>query len=372
MQRLRLLMVEDSEDDAELLVREIRRSERFELECRRVDTAAALRAALRAEDWDVVICDYNIPGFGAPEAIAVAREDGRDEPFIVVSGTVKEEMAVEVLKAGAHDFVVKDRLARLVPAIVRELKEAEIRRERRQALEDLKLALQARDEFLSIASHELKTPITSLDLQLWSALGLVRGRSLDGLGEKLTSKLQTAARQVDRLTALINNLLDVTRMTSGRMRVVKRETDLAQVVRDVTARFRELSAGEPTQLRVEASNPMLGSWDPVLLETIVNNLISNAMKFGAGKPVDVTVSADSGNAKLTVTDHGLGIGPRDQQRIFGRFERAVPESHFGGLGVGLWIARKATEAHDGHIRVSSAPGEGATFVVELPRNRLEA
>jgi signal transduction histidine kinase len=368
---LRLLIVEDSDDDARLLAMEVRRSG-YDLDSRRVETANAMRAALAAERWDAILCDYRLPAFDALAAIAVAQEGGRDVPFIVVSGTVKEEFAVKVLKAGAHDFVVKDRLARLVPAIARELKEAEMRRERRQALEDLKVAVKARDEFLSIASHELKTPLTTLDLQVWSALGLVRGRSLEGLGDKLTSKLQTAARQVDRLTALINNLLDVTRMTSGRMQVVKRETDLAEIVRDVAARSRELMAKDVTPIVVNAQSPVRGLWDPVLLETIVSNLVSNAIRFGSGEPVEISVSSDANLATLVVRDHGIGIDLEDQQRIFGRFERAVPERHFGGFGIGLWVTRQATEAHDGRIRVSSLPGAGSTFVVELPRRELDA
>jgi signal transduction histidine kinase len=330
-----------------------------------------MRAALDNEQWDAILCDYRLPGFGALAAVAIAQERGSDIPFIVVSGTVKEEAAVEALKAGAHDFIVKDRLARLVPAITRELKEAEIRCERRQALEDLKLAVKARDEFLSIASHELKTPLTALDLQICSALRLVQGRALDGVGPKLTSKLHVATRQVERLTVLINNLLDVTRITSGQMRLVKRETDLAEIVRDVGSRSCEMLGGSESQVQIDAGHAVRGFWDPVLLETIVSNLVSNAVKFGGGKPVEVTVGADAQTATLTVRDHGIGIEPKNQERIFGRFERAVPDKHFGGFGVGLWIARRASEAHDGRIHVSSAPGAGSTFVVELPRGSAE-
>lgn len=370
MRRLRMLLVEDSEDDAALLALEIRKGG-FELVLRRVETAVAMRAALDSEEWDAILCDYRLPGFGALAAIAVAQEGGHDIPFIVVSGTVKEEAAVEALKAGAHDFIVKDRLARLLPAITRELKEAEIRRERRQALGDLKLAVKARDEFLSIASHELKTPLTALDLQICSALRLVQGRALDGLGPKLTSKLHVATKQVERLKGLINNLLDVTKITAGRMRPVKRETDLAEIVRDVGTRSREMLGGSESQVHIDAGRPIRGFWDPVLLETIVSNLVSNAVKFGEGKPVEVTVGADAERATLTVRDYGIGISPSDQERIFGRFERAVPDKHFGGFGVGLWIARQATEAHDGTIHVSSTPGAGSTFVVQLPRGSAE-
>jgi signal transduction histidine kinase len=361
--QLRLLVVEDSEDDAALLALEVRRGG-YALTHQRVETAETMRAALAAGQWDIILCDYRLPSFDVLAAIKIAHESGHDLPFIVVSGAVMEETAVEVLKAGAHDFVVKDRLARLVPAITRELREAEIRRERRQALEDLKRAVQARDDFLAIASHELKTPLTTLRLQVWSAFRLIDDRVGEGVRDKLIAKLAAAEHQVERLTALIDRLLDVTRMTSGRVQPERRDTDLAKIVRAVVSRSQEQDG---VSIAVDSDGPVVGSWDPMLLETIVSNLVSNALKFGGGKPVEVAVSADGGLATFRVTDHGIGIEPSDQTRIFQRFERSIPERHFGGFGVGLWIARLATEAHDGRIRVSSAPGAGSTFVVELPR-----
>jgi signal transduction histidine kinase len=363
--RVRLLMVEDSEDDATLLARALRQGG-YDLVYRRVETANAMRSALAGEPWDAILCDYRLPGFGALEAIAIAQEHDRDIPFVVVSGAVKEETAIEALKAGAHDFIVKDRLARLVPAIARELKEAQIRRERRQALKELKLAVTARDQFLSIASHELKTPLTTVILQVASVLKLVRSQGPDRVAQQVASKLEIAEGQLDRLTALINNLLDVTRITSGRLQLERQSTDLALLVRALIARSCQLLPGDQLSLVVEADRPVVGTWDPILLETIVSNLLSNAIKFGAGRPVEVAVSGDEDLARLVVTDHGIGIEPRDQERIFQRFERAVPEHHFGGLGVGLWIVRQAAEAHGGRIRVSSSPGAGSTFVVELP------
>jgi signal transduction histidine kinase len=363
--QLRLLMVEDSEDDATLLARAVRQGG-YDLVYRRVETANAMRAALAARPWDAILCDYQLPEFGALGAIAVAQEQDRDIPFLVVSGAVKEETAIEALKAGAHDFILKDRLARLVPAIGRELKEAQIRRERRQALDELKLAVKARDEFLAIASHELKTPLTAVILQVGSMLKLVRSEPSERIAQQVASKLEVTEGQLGRLTTLINNLLDVTRITSGRLRLERQSTDLALLVRTVTDRSRQLSPRDQLSLVVQADCPVSGFWDPILLETIVGNLLSNAIKFGAGRPIEVAVSADGDLARLVVTDHGIGIEPRDQERIFERFERAVPDRHFGGFGVGLWIVRQVAEAHGGRIRVSSSPGAGSTFVVELP------
>jgi signal transduction histidine kinase len=192
----------------------------------------------------------------------------------------------------------------------------------------------------------------------------VRDRHPDELGDRLMSKLKMAHRQIDRLTTLINKLLDVTRITSGRLQPERSETDLANVVRAVVARSRD---EDGASIEVAPSRPVSGFWDPLLLEAIVSNLVSNALKFGAGKPVEVAITANPDLATFRVTDHGIGIDPSDQERIFQRFERAVPEQHFGGFGVGLWIARQAAEAHNGRIRVSSVPGAGSTFVVELPR-----
>ena len=368
---LRVLLIEDSPDDAALFERELGRSGR-DLTLERVETEATLRSALAKVRWDAILCDYNLPGFGAMAALAVLQETGNDIPFIVVSGTVGEETAVEALKAGAHDFVMKDRLARLLPAISREIREAEVRRERRQAMEDLRRAVEVRDEFLSVASHELRTPLTALDLQIDFALRLSRGQTQGGLGagetllHQVGVKLERAARQVDRIAALIDNLLDVTLMASGRLVLTQRRVDLTMLVGELVDRLRESSEKQCADIRVDAADTVIGFWDQLLIESVVSNLLSNAIKFGAGRPIVVTVAAVDAKARLTVADHGIGIDPEARDRIFERFGRGVSERHYGGFGLGLWVARQAVEAHGGTIQVSSAFGSGSTFVVELP------
>ncbi len=360
---LRLLLIEDSELDAELLLRELRGGG-YDVTHLRVHTAEAMRAAL-GQAWDVVLCDYHMPRFGAMAALSTLKEAGLDIPFIMVSGTIGEDAAVASLKAGAHDFLLKGRLARLIPAIERELREAQIRRERRQAVEDLKLAVQARDEFLAIASHELKTPITALELQLAGGLKLLKERSTVSV-ENMQSKLALAARQVDRLKLLINNLLDVTRITSGHLTLSRREVDLREVIQRVVSQSQEMMKRSRSELFIHAEDPVVGCWDPVGLEALVNNLLSNAMKFGEGKPIEITAERAGDVARLAVADHGIGIAPEAQQRIFERFERAVSPQHYGGFGIGLWIARQIVEAHGGTIHVSSTEDTGSTFVVSLP------
>jgi signal transduction histidine kinase len=361
---LRVLIVEDSEDDALLVIRALRRGG-YAPEVLRVETDEALRAAL-ADRWDVVISDYVLPRFDGMAALRVVREKaGPELPFVLVSGTIGEERAVEALKSGAGDFVTKQNLMRLVPAIEREIRDAKVRRERRETLEALREAVAARDQFLSIASHELRTPLTSLQLQVQS----LQRALYAGVGDpqRVAGKLKTVARSTERLGELIDRLLDVSRITDGgRMDLALEDVDLVDLASEVVMRYRETLRSSGQQVVLVAPAPVSGRWDRTRLETIVTNLLSNAIKYGQGEPIELRVETAGGRARLSVTDHGIGIAPGDQARIFERFERAVPERHYGGFGLGLWVARLVAEAHGGHLEVHSEEGEGSTFVLELP------
>ncbi len=254
---------------------------------------------------------------------------------------------------------------------VTEHKRAEEERERlyREAQE----AILARDEFLSIASHELKTPLTALQLQLQM---LLRSASKGGLSkltpERLLNKLQLADQQTERLAVLINDLLDVARIRTGRIDIRLEEIDLAQVVRDVLARFEEQIAQAGCTVTLHANEPIVACWDRSRLEQVVTNLLSNAIKYGPGKPVEINILGDNMQAQLIVRDHGIGIAPEHLERIFVRFERAVSANHYGGLGLGLYIVRQIVEALGGSIHVASDYGAGATFTVTLPRTYVTA
>ncbi len=224
-------------------------------------------------------------------------------------------------------------------------------------------AVRARDEFLSIASHELKTPLTSLALQSDSLrLSVRRGDS-----ETLLRKVEVIRRSVDRLGRLVGSLLDLSRITARRLELELEEVDLAEVARDVVARFEEEAGRAGCTLRLDAPEAVTGTWDRLRLDQVITNLLANAVKYGPGKPVDVRVRGEPGHAVISVRDHGIGISSGDQQRIFGRFERAVSKRHYGGFGLGLWIVREIVEALGGVVRVESTPGLGSTFTVELAR-----
>ncbi|MEW5851982.1 MAG: ATP-binding protein [Myxococcota bacterium] len=229
-------------------------------------------------------------------------------------------------------------------------------------------AVQARDEFLSIASHELKTPLTSLVLQIQSLRRMAqRFGSLDQAPpDVVAASLEGVDRQLKRLDGLVGNLLDVARITAGRLGLSLEDVDLASLTRDVVERFAQQAAQAGCSLVVGADTPVRGRWDRIRVEQVITNLLSNAVKYGAGGPVEVSVAEVGGQARLAVRDHGMGISPEDVPRIFERFERAVPARHYGGLGLGLFITRQIVTAHGGTISVTSQPGQGSTFTVDLP------
>jgi PAS domain S-box-containing protein len=222
-------------------------------------------------------------------------------------------------------------------------------------------AVRVRDDFLSIASHELRTPLTPLRLQT-QVLRRLLANGETPAPEKLASSLDTLDRQTDRLGRLVNDLLDVSRITAGKLTLHREPLDLADVAREVVERYAGASRS-----RIELRTlPAPGSWDRVRLEQVATNLLANAIKYGEGKPIDVVVQPGDGGAVLTVCDRGMGIAPQDAERIFGRFERAISATAYGGLGLGLYITRQIVAAHGGRISVDSAPGQGATFTVVLP------
>ena len=236
-----------------------------------------------------------------------------------------------------------------------------------QLNEHLREAVKVRDNFLSMASHELRTPLTVLKIQLGALDRGTRALESEPLRQDMHRRLEVARSQVGRLEKLISNLLDVSRISAGRLHVTLETVDLGTLVEEVLGRYREQLArcGCTLHLRIEPG--VTGRWDGARLDQVITQLITNALKYGAGKPIHVTLLRTSeGGARLTVQDEGVGISPEDQARIFERFQRAVSDKHFAGFGLGLWLVRQSLQALGGNIRVESVPGHGASFTVELP------
>jgi signal transduction histidine kinase len=224
-------------------------------------------------------------------------------------------------------------------------------------------ALRARDELISFAGHDLKTPVTGVRLVLQL---LQRELAQAGDARALEPRLELALRQVDKLGEMSGQLLDISRIAAGQLNMALEQLDLGTVVSDVVARLFP-PAPETPPVAVKLEGPVVGNWDRAHIEQIASNLVANAVKYGNGKPVDVHVWRVDSTAEMDVTDHGMGIPPEEQEQIFARFHRGACAHGKGpGAGLGLWITRKLVEAMGGEIRVASTRGEGSTFTVKLP------
>ena len=239
--------------------------------------------------------------------------------------------------------------------------------ERDGALAKAEKAARIREEFLSIASHELKTPLTSLRLQLQlSQRTMKSGNEAVRLEETLRRSLDLSLQQVTRLTNLVEDLLDVTRIGAGKLPLKFAEVDLTEMVAEVLERHRDQlqSAGCAVEFRPERR--VRAKCDRFRMEQVVSNLLANAAKYGAGKPVEIWIGEVGNSPAIRVRDSGMGIAPEDRGRIFERFERAVSAKSISGLGLGLYISREILRAHGGTIEVDSEVGTGSTFTVEIP------
>jgi len=235
----------------------------------------------------------------------------------------------------------------------------------RETQAELQRSLRMRDEFMSMVAHELRTPLNTLFLETqMRTLNLESGNLAAFAPDKLPKMVARDARQIRSMVRLIDDMLDVSRISSGKLSIRREPVDLATLVRRVA----EDLAPCPDQLRVQVQEEaqVEGYWDAYRVEQIVVNLISNALRYGEGKPVDISLAKTKNSAVLEVRDHGIGIGPKDQERIFDAFERVVNQDSTGGLGLGLFITKQLVDAHGGAITVQSQSGHGALFSVTLP------
>jgi PAS domain S-box-containing protein len=245
--------------------------------------------------------------------------------------------------------------------VTRDLTERRKAEEERLRLAQAQEAIRFRDEFLSIASHELKTPVTALQLQL---VGI--HDQLAGIDAPVEKKVERARRVGDRLAQLVEALLDVSRIATGNLTLNFEVFDLNDAVREITERLRNSAEKAGCELSCCLSDPIHGKWDRLRVEQILMNLISNSIKYAAGTPIDASASRENDVAILKVQDRGPGIPEGDLSRIFERFERASSARHYGGMGLGLYVAHEIAEAHGGTIIASNMPGGGACFTVRLP------
>ncbi|MGE5042341.1 MAG: ATP-binding protein [Candidatus Levyibacteriota bacterium] len=229
-------------------------------------------------------------------------------------------------------------------------------------------AIQTRDEFLSIASHELKTPLTSILLSLQLALKKLQKATKEETDtHDIVKIVEKSIHQTRRMSHLIRDLLDISVMSTGRLTIEPEAVSLNILVQDVIGRFKIEAKNEGSTLTLkEQEADIQGVWDTIRIEQVVSNLLSNAIKYGRGKPILVTISKDNKFAYMKVKDRGFGISKKDQGEIFNAFKRAAMTKDIKGMGVGLYISRQIVEAHGGHLGVESVKGKGSEFSLTLP------
>jgi signal transduction histidine kinase len=373
---LRVLLVEDSEDDAELLLRELRRGG-HDPKWLRVDTREALESALDRQSWDAVFADYSMPRFSAPEAFAVIKQRGLDIPFIIVSGTVGEEAAVAAMKSGVHDYLLKDKLARLVPVVERELREAQVRAERRKIQEQLMISdrMASMGTLAAGVAHEINNPLASVMANLELA-----ATSLGDLAERLGStkdlegieeELQDAREGAERIRNIIRDLKIFSRSGEDRKGLVEVQRVLESTTRmawnEIRHRARLVKNYSAVPL-VEGSEAQLGQ---LFLNLVVN--AAQAIPEGDADNNEVRVSVgadDSGMILVEVADTGAGMPREVQEQLFRPFFTTKPIGV--GTGLGLAICHQIVASLDGRIEYDTEVERGTVFRVYLPPAREEA
>lgn len=367
---LRALIVEDSSNDAHLLVRELKQRG-FELEYERVESREAMKQALLLREWDIVLCDYSLPQFNAMAALAVLKESGIDIPFLVISGTIDEDTAVSVLKAGADDFIVKGRFARLVPAIERETENARLRRSYREGqtkqeslAENLNLVSAELERFLYTAFHELRSPLVTIK----GFLGLLTEDIQSNRPERVESDIERISRAVDKMNELLSGLLKLSQI--GRVSYPYEIVDLQAAARETALRLRDQVSSANANIRIAPDLPAVYA-DPTRLQQVLDILIENAIVHssdGHAASVEVGAQAGDGEHVIFVKDNGRGIDPRYHARIFNLFEKLDLATE--GTGIGLAIVKRIVEIHGGRVWVESeGENKGSTFYFTLPNDR---
>ena len=486
---LRVLIVEDSPDDATLIIRHLIKGG-YEPDSTIVQNADEMRRALAGKEWDLILCDYSMPAFDTFAALTVARDSALDLPFVVVSGSIDQETAVAAMRAGASDYLLKDNLTRLVPAIRREIQEAHSRRSRRIAEQELaavkeELAVQLsdmtslhqlsvrlssatdlqqvsneiaagikallstdvavlklcgpggeraiqppglgislharsgellgqievlrgnagelsarerrlielytrqagevlhnvqlyekaqeanrlKDEFVAMVSHELRTPLTPIV----GAVHMIRS----GKEPATTARaLEMIDRNVKIQAQIIEDLLDVSRIASGKLRLRLSYVDVRKVIESAVATVRSSADSKQIHLEVVCTpidGVVLGDADR--LQQVLWNLLSNAVKFTSpGGRVTVSMESDKHSVEIRITDTGIGIPSDFLPHVFDRFRQADGSTtrRHGGLGLGLSIVKQLVELHGGAVQaMSEGSGKGASFLVRFPMKAEE-
>lgn len=363
--KVRVLVVEDDSNDAELALQTLRQ-DGFEVRSDVVQTLEDFSASVCSKKYDLVLADYNLRGWRGMESIEILHEQGVDIPVIVVTGALGEVNAVECIKQGAADYVLKDNLLRLPMVVRRALREGQLRQQHRRDQEELLRSNQDLEQFAYVASHDLQEPLRMVAIFTRLLGERYRGK----LDEQADKYIQFASEGAIRMQTLIQDLLAFSRV--GRGGIAAKRVDCNQVVEQ---------ALKDLHTSIQKSGARI-NWDPLpvvvadggLLTQLFQNLIGNAIKFRRLEHPTIHVSAREQPLEwqFAVADDGIGMMPEHGEIIFQIFKRLHTRAEYPGNGLGLAICKKIIEHHGGRIWVESKPGEGSTFHFTLPKRQPPA
>lgn len=237
--------------------------------------------------------------------------------------------------------------------------------EKERLIEELRAAIAARDEFIAVAAHELRNPMTPIVGQVQLLLSRARREQVS---DTLISGLEMLETAVDHYVRRATTLLEITRLNADKIQLQPTAFDMCELVHDCVRKYEQMAARAGSRLHWQVEQPVVGTWDRLATEQVLDNLLSNAIRYGDGKPVSIELTGDEQRVALRVVDRGIGIAPADRTRIFERFEQGSIAPRSGGFGIGLWLSNKLVQAQGGVLRVESELGQGSTFIVSLPRH----
>lgn len=372
---MKLINIEDSEVDFQLMIHHLKKGGITDLYAERVETEAELRAALQKDKWNIVISDYNIPGFSPLTALGIVRETSKHLPFIVVSGLVGEESVADMMKAGVEDFVIKSRLERLTPVIKRAVREFEVHEQEMKSRAIAKKALEAKEEMLAIVYHDIKNPLAAIQLDAQLLELLSHKTPSDEMMNDVRIQAKRILKTVDRLKVLVSDLLeDHKPIQDAELEhsfiIRKGVHNPFHVLNEVLDTLKPLIQEKNLSIKkIVVQRKMTAYFDKDRLQQVLANLLSNSLKFSPNGGV-ITIELEeneSGDNIFSITDQGQGIPAESLPFVFDKYWTGG-----SGNGLGLYICKSIVESHGGEIKVESIYGKGAKFIFTIPNTKVES
>lgn len=364
---LRILSIEDAAISGEPILQELGRL-KYKIVFKQVSTAIELKEQLKLHPWNLIISNYNLPRLSAREALEISRKHSIDLPFILVSDHIGEEGVADMMKAGAEDVVMKSRLERLIPAVKRILREHEIKEKEAKAHKVANEAFAAKEQMLAIVSHDIKNPLSAIQLEAQMLLRASERAGKSLLAEEVKIQANRILKTTDRLKILISDLLDKNKSENGLAHVKKGNMDAMRLLQEVLDAMRPLIQEKEINLRTMLPAEVTMCLDRNKMFQVFSNLINNAIKFTpVGGTIDISMEEHDHEFIFSVDDSGPGLKDKELNKVFEKYWTGNA-TDCAGTGLGLFICKTIIEAHGGHIFVENlSGGKGARFRFSVPK-----